>query len=178
LHDVVDVVRESRSAITADRPNRVTTRALPEFYILDSAYHVVTTCGNVPLEDGKIPGRYRRVAEYFTSTHQTETFVAFVDDRYVRVVRTPNAHLCVLLETSRVDPVIAATQTYALTPRESSVLRLLLRGHRTESIATELAIAPTTAADYTKRIISKTGSQNRAQVVARILGHLEAESLQ
>ncbi len=59
---------------------------------------------------------------------------------------------------------------YDLTPREYEVLRLALGGFSAAEIATRLAIAETTAQVYLKRLLQKTNSRNRAQMVATVLG--------
>jgi DNA-binding CsgD family transcriptional regulator len=59
---------------------------------------------------------------------------------------------------------------YDLTPREYEVLRLALGGFPAAEIATRLAIAETTAQVYLKRLLQKTNSRNRAQMVATVLG--------
>lgn len=59
---------------------------------------------------------------------------------------------------------------YDLTPREYEVLRLALGGFSAAEIATQLAIAETTAQVYLKRLLQKTNSRNRAQMVATVLG--------
>jgi hypothetical protein len=50
------------------------------------------------------------------------------------------------------------------------VLRLALGGFSAAEIATRLAIAETTAQVYLKRLLQKTNSRNRAQMVATVLG--------
>jgi DNA-binding CsgD family transcriptional regulator len=59
---------------------------------------------------------------------------------------------------------------YDLTPREYEVLRLALGGFSAAEIAMRLAIAETTAQLYLKRLLQKTNSRNRAQMVATVLG--------
>ncbi len=59
---------------------------------------------------------------------------------------------------------------YDLTPREYEVLRLALGGFSAGEIANQLAIAETTAQVYLKRLLQKTNSRNRAQMVATVLG--------
>ena len=59
---------------------------------------------------------------------------------------------------------------YDLTPREYEVLRLALGGFSSGEIAHHLAIADTTAQVYLKRLLQKTNSRNRAQMVTTVLG--------
>jgi DNA-binding CsgD family transcriptional regulator len=63
-----------------------------------------------------------------------------------------------------------AADRYALSRREREVLALLLEGHGTTQVAEILNIASSTANDHVKRMLLKTNSRNRAELVARALG--------
>ena len=54
----------------------------------------------------------------------------------------------------------------ALTARESQVLGMLRRGHRTADIARRLAIAPVTVRRHISELVRKTGVENRAALMA------------
>jgi DNA-binding NarL/FixJ family response regulator len=54
------------------------------------------------------------------------------------------------------------TGTDALTARESQVLGMLRRGHRTSEIAERLAIAPVTVRRHISELVRKLGVENRA----------------
>jgi DNA-binding NarL/FixJ family response regulator len=54
------------------------------------------------------------------------------------------------------------TGTDALTARESQVLGMLRRGHRTSEIAARLAIAPVTVRRHISELVRKLGVENRA----------------
>jgi DNA-binding NarL/FixJ family response regulator len=54
----------------------------------------------------------------------------------------------------------------ALTARESQVLGMLRRGHRTSEIAARLAIAPVTVRRHISELVRKLGVENRAALTA------------
>jgi DNA-binding CsgD family transcriptional regulator len=65
----------------------------------------------------------------------------------------------------------AAMSEYALTEREGDVLKLLLAGFRANEIGDMLSIAESTVREHLKHALAKTGSRNRVQMTARILGY-------
>ena len=50
------------------------------------------------------------------------------------------------------------------------ILALLLDGHHLDSIAKRLFITSSTVQDHIKSMLDKTGSHNRSELIARILG--------
>lgn len=64
----------------------------------------------------------------------------------------------------------SAARKFGLSPRELEVLTLLLEGRDTKEAADVLHIAPSTVNDHVKRMLTKTQSRNRAELVARALG--------
>lgn len=68
------------------------------------------------------------------------------------------------------NAIRAAASRFGLSPRELDVLALLLQGNETREVADALSIAPSTASDHVKRMLVKTHSRNRAELVARVLG--------
>jgi predicted ATPase/DNA-binding CsgD family transcriptional regulator len=56
--------------------------------------------------------------------------------------------------------------TYALTPRESEVLRLLVAGRSDREIATALFLSRRTVQDHVSRLIAKLGVSNRTEAAA------------
>lgn len=63
-----------------------------------------------------------------------------------------------------------ARKKFNISSRESQVLRLLFEGRIVSEIAQELCLAESTVQDHIKRIIAKTGSTNRVQMAATVLG--------
>jgi DNA-binding CsgD family transcriptional regulator len=62
---------------------------------------------------------------------------------------------------------------YGLSAREADVLSLLSNGATTAEIADTLRIAQSTIRDHIKKILGKTASRSRAQLLSRILNPLE-----
>jgi DNA-binding CsgD family transcriptional regulator len=59
---------------------------------------------------------------------------------------------------------------FHISPREVQVLALLLDGNRLEEIAKQLFITSSTVQDHIKSMLDKTGSRNRSELIARVLG--------
>jgi len=59
---------------------------------------------------------------------------------------------------------------FHITPRELQVLALLLDGAKLEEIGAQLHITSSTVQDHIKNMIDKTGSKNRTELIARVLG--------
>ena len=59
---------------------------------------------------------------------------------------------------------------FHISPREVQVLALLLDGNRLEEIAKQLYITSSTVQDHIKSMLDKTGSRNRSELIARVLG--------
>ena len=64
----------------------------------------------------------------------------------------------------------AAAARFSLSPREAQVLVLLLDGAQIPEIAERLFITPSTVQDHIKGLLHKTSSQNRSQMIAKVLG--------
>ncbi len=75
----------------------------------------------------------------------------------------------------RREALPGAIKRFKLTARESSVLSLILRGRSSNEIADEMSIAEATVADYVKRLLRKTFSRNRAEMLAKIFDWDPAE---
>jgi DNA-binding CsgD family transcriptional regulator len=97
-------------------------------------------------------------------------------DTVVRIVESYSQSKdlkAVIVEKLRMrNPLQEAIQCFGITTRETQVLRLLLLGASTATIAQQLHIAETTANDHVRRIANKTASRGRGQIVARVLGFL------
>ncbi|MBV9270815.1 MAG: helix-turn-helix transcriptional regulator [Candidatus Eremiobacteraeota bacterium] len=80
---------------------------------------------------------------------------------------TPLTALLVERYTKR-NYVGAIAARYCLTPRETDVLKMLLRGGKNEEIAAELNVAVSTVIFHVKSLFDKTGARNRTELVARL----------
>jgi DNA-binding CsgD family transcriptional regulator len=59
---------------------------------------------------------------------------------------------------------------FHISPRELQVLALLLDGAKLDEISRRLQIAYSTIAHHIRSMIDKTGSRNRTELIARVLG--------
>ncbi len=157
----------------------VRRRAIPAFYSVDEELRVHFSCG-VPRGMGmdRLPLRVERIVRNLTEGDRkdTECTLGIDGDMVVRIVDSysPTGTLLgIIVEKLRMrDPLREAIQRFGITARETQVLRLLLLGASTSTIARELHIAETTACDHVRRIARKTNSRGRGQIVARVLGFL------
>jgi DNA-binding CsgD family transcriptional regulator len=60
-------------------------------------------------------------------------------------------------------------EIFALTPSEANVALLLAQGRRSEDIASELSVSPTTVAFHLRNLFSKTGVTRQSDLVALVL---------
>ncbi len=67
------------------------------------------------------------------------------------------------------NSVSRAASRFSLTKRQAQVLALVLEGAGAAEIARALTISEYTAQGYLKSLLSKTGSRNRASMVAKVL---------
>jgi DNA-binding NarL/FixJ family response regulator len=61
---------------------------------------------------------------------------------------------------------LEAANPYRLSAREREVLQLLARGMRTKDVAEELVLTPATVSTHIQRIMNKTGTSSRAELLA------------
>ena len=66
--------------------------------------------------------------------------------------------------------LVGPAERYHISPRELQVLALLLDGARLEEIGLQLHITSSTVQDHIKSLLDKTGSRNRTELIARVLG--------
>ena len=93
------------------------------------------------------------------SSFTRPTCMARVDDDLAVIIEP--AH------PSRNAPLILSS--LGLTPRESEIARLVLRGASTKAICAELHLSTYTVKDHLKSIFDKTGVRSRRDLVAQIL---------
>lgn len=67
--------------------------------------------------------------------------------------------------------LVHAAAHFRFSPRELQVLSLLLRGTSLDEIATGLMISSSTVQDHVKRLIEKTRSGNRSEMIANVFRH-------
>ena len=68
------------------------------------------------------------------------------------------------------DPSSAGTTPAPLTGRQHEILGLIAEGLTNPAIAERLFVSESTVKWHVKQILAKTGTANRAEAVARVLG--------
>ena len=91
--------------------------------------------------------------------------------RVVRLNGTGGSGFAIIAERLKVRRhVDVLVQRYNLSARERQVLHLISRGAKNSEIAKNLQIAESTAIFHVKRILSKTNSRNRTELVSKVIG--------
>lgn len=120
--------------------------------------------------EGDIPLGRRGIAIPGTQTDGTPfvTHVLPLGDRAVRSGLPAEAVVAVFVADCDEEPqlvVDAATLIYSLTPTEGRVFDLLVAGHSSAEIATEMAISSNTLKWHTRQLFEKTGQNRRTDLV-------------
>jgi DNA-binding CsgD family transcriptional regulator len=90
-------------------------------------------------------------------------------DDAIALAELPGAQLVVLSDTASMTARAAhAASRWALTPRQSDVLGLVVAGHANATIAELLAISPRAVEYHLTAIFARTHTQNRAALVAAV----------
>jgi DNA-binding CsgD family transcriptional regulator len=156
-------------------------------YVLDHDYAIVLGWSAVPDEaaaiaaaDTHLPRRIEQSVRDLTRT--------WTDDPATRTtgVARPASFLVVLTQPlagaggffigvvvqlfKESHSLTAGAGRFAMSPREAQVLALLLDGARIPQIGARLFVTPSTVQDHIKSLLHKTSSQNRSQMIAKILG--------
>lgn len=100
-------------------------------------------------------------------------FVAFGDGRTMRLLpltgKGETMFALLIFADSNESSILQAASRYGLTNRQLEALILVLRGSNAPDIARTLCISEYTAQGYVKALLTKTGSRNRAEMVAKVL---------
>lgn len=125
----------------------------------------------------RLPDRLARVIVRQSIVPAREGLATVVVDADVVAVIAPfegedGWFSCTLWRFRRDRTLEEAKRRYALTKREAELLDRILCGASSAEIARELLITLATVEWHTKRLLLKTDSQNRTQMVARVLGWL------
>jgi DNA-binding CsgD family transcriptional regulator len=68
------------------------------------------------------------------------------------------------------NSLVRVAERFHISPREVQVLALLLDGKHIDQIGTQLSITSSTVQDHIKSMLDKTASNNRSELIARVLG--------
>lgn len=185
---------EAKDGAAAGAP-RAQTSAPPEppegaFYVLDSDLQIVLAWSAEDERRIALTGLHTRIAERLPVVlEQTvrELTAAWSGDALKArsaaraasflVVRTQPmsgpAGLFIGVRIDRFQPpnsLTGAASRFHISPREVQVLALLLDGNHLDQIAARLHITSSTVQDHIKSMLDKTGSANRSELIARVLG--------
>jgi DNA-binding NarL/FixJ family response regulator len=93
-------------------------------------------------------------------------------DRLLRVVKAAANNEAVVPRSMVLELLLelrgGGSEADALTTRESQVLGMVRRGHRTAEIAERLSIAPVTVRRHISELVRKLGVENRAALAAAV----------
>jgi DNA-binding CsgD family transcriptional regulator len=160
------------------------------FYVLDHDLQIVLAWTSEDERRIALTGLHTRIAERLPAVLEEtvrELTAAWSDDsgnarnaaRPVPflVVRTQPmsgpAGLFIGVRIDRFQPpnsLTGAASRFHISPREVQVLALLLDGNHLNQIAEQLNITSSTVQDHIKSMLDKTGSGNRSELIARVLG--------
>jgi DNA-binding CsgD family transcriptional regulator len=183
---------EPDAALTSSAQRKGTASRQPDgaFYVLDSDLQIVLAWNAEDRRRIALTGLHTRIAERLPSVLE-ETVRALTTgwaDGSVNepgishpvpflVVRTqPMSGPSGLFIGVRIDrfqernSLTGAADRFHISPREVQVLGLLLDGNHLDQIAVQLHITSSTVQDHIKSMLDKTGSGNRSELIARVLG--------
>jgi DNA-binding CsgD family transcriptional regulator len=159
-------------------------------YVLDHDYAIVLAWSAVPEEaatiatfatsETRLPARIeqsvRELTQEWTSDAATRKTGVARPLSFLTVLTQPLAgpegwFIGVLIRLFK-EPrsLTAAAGRFAMSPREAQVLALLLDGAQISEVAERLCITPSTVQDHIKSLLHRTSSQNRSQMIAKVLG--------
>jgi DNA-binding CsgD family transcriptional regulator len=160
------------------------------FYVLDSDLQIVLAWSSDDQRRIAVTGLHTRIAERLPAVLEetVRTLTAAWSTESVResgaarpvtflVVRTQPmsgpAGLFIGVRIDRFQPpnsLTGAATRFHISAREVQVLALLLDGEHLDEIASRLSITSSTVQDHIKSMLDKTGSRNRSELIARVLG--------
>ncbi len=195
LSDRLSALRLQPTAKGTPPPDRAAHIADPElpdgaFYVLDHDLQIVLAWTSEDERRIALTGLQTRIAErlpvVLEDTVREMTAAWSSDIVNMRsaarpvpflVVRTQPmsgpAGLFIGVRIDRFQPpnsLTGAASRFHISPREVQVLALLLDGNHLNQIAGQLNITSSTVQDHIKSMLDKTGSGNRSELIARVLG--------
>jgi DNA-binding CsgD family transcriptional regulator len=182
-------VAASRKAVAVVAHQHARARREPAFFVLNSGFEIELSwlpdvmsglCGEIDSVERLSP-LFEAAVRGLTADWNTEDPASLVDGVAApdptHIVRTvplrgrAGLRIGVTIERLKTRNAIrSAAFRFGLSPRELDVLALLLQGSETREVADALRIAPSTASDHIKRMLVKTHSRNRAELIAHVLG--------
>jgi DNA-binding CsgD family transcriptional regulator len=160
------------------------------FYVLDSDLQIVLTWNSDDQRRVAVTGLHTRIAERLPAVLE-ETVRELTAAWSKGSVREPGSAQPVSFLVVRTQPMsgpaglfigvridrfhapnslTGAASRFHISAREAQVLALLLDGNHLDEIAKRLYITSSTVQDHIKSMLDKTGSRNRSELIARVLG--------
>ncbi len=160
------------------------------FYVLDSDLQIVLAWSSEDQRRIALTGLHTRIAERLPNVLEEtvrELTAAWSSESVKHtgvarpvpflVVRTQPmsgpAGLFIGVRIDRFRPPNSLTgpaSRFHISPREVQVLALLLDGNHLDQIAEQLYITSSTVQDHINSMLNRTGSRNRSELIARVLG--------
>lgn len=161
----------SAQSLKADRPERrLTIRA----FLTDDRLNIIDSSSPGPI--AAVPERLRPTLMRLIDqcrANPTASHVSTVSDaRIVRVIAMakPKTYMVVIERSMAYAKLKGAIDRYGISPRECDVLLLALEGKTAAETAAHLNIAVSTATDHLNRLLMKTGSRSKSELIAKVLG--------
>jgi two-component system, sensor histidine kinase PdtaS len=154
VHETLRKALEERSSFTMEY------RALRG----DGRVRTLRNYGEVVVDEAGEPIRVVGIAQDITEAKLAQQALQRTSSELERRAN----ELQQLALTTPAEPT--ARQSAPLTPRQQEILGLVAQGLTSEQIAAQLYLALPTVKWHIRQILAKTGSANRAEAVARVLG--------
>jgi DNA-binding CsgD family transcriptional regulator len=184
-----------RSAAESNASERASELQEGAFYVLDADFQIVLAWTAEEQRRIALTGLHTHIAERLpavleeTVRQLTSAWSGPIQNEGVAhpvpflVVRTqPLSGPAGLFIGVRIDrfqapnSLTGAASRFHISPREVQVLALLLDGNHLDQIAAQLSITSSTVQDHINSMLDKTGSRNRSELIARVLGWESASS--
>ncbi len=175
---------DQRAPLLPDHFEVLQRRATPALFVVDKRLRVIYYRADPaerrkefhPAHDGSLP----QAIEYtvLKLLAQAEDSIdgvlrgavsASVAVRVIELHGTPPVYAIMVERFALRDHMETLANRFSLSPRERQVLGLVVKGLRNEEIAQHLFISKSTAIFHVKQLLTKTGSRNRTEMVAKII---------
>jgi DNA-binding CsgD family transcriptional regulator len=182
---VIPAVQDERAALQPEHLAVIERRAAPAVFIVDKKLRVLFYRADPserrkefrPADNGALPPslEYTVLKLLVQDEDQTDTVrrAALSSSVAVKVLELRGGSVpayAILVERFALrDHIDTFARKHGLSPRERQVLALLVKGLRNEEIAQHLIISKSTAIFHVKQLLTKTGSRNRTEMVAKII---------
>jgi DNA-binding CsgD family transcriptional regulator len=186
LSNMGDAAERRHSAVREDA-DAIARRNAPAVYVVDEFLNVLyyredpnerrrdcrmpeSGASLPPLVERTVVGLLRRTLSAEPSPVLHATPNASVAVRVVRLEGPTGPGYAIMVERIRLRRQLhIVAQRFGLSARERQVLDLVAKGAKNSEIAARLSIAESTAIFHVKRLLTKTNSRNRTELVAKVV---------